>query len=88
LIHLQVFHSFRYTVITKLTDKGVSDGLKKSIVGHDAETFESAHDDYIHIEELTLDSMRKAINRIDYPGVNFGMLKILPSVFRKPSHRG
>lgn len=80
---LKVFHSFRHTVITKLTDKGVSDGLKKSMVGHDAETVESAHDDYIHAEELTLDSMRKAINRLDYLGVDFGMLKILPSAFSK-----
>lgn len=77
----KVFHSFRHTVITMLTSKGVSDGIKKALVGHDSETVETAHDDYIHIEELTLDGLRTAINRLDYPGLDIPALIVPPEFF-------
>lgn len=77
IVHPQkVFHSFRHTVITMLTDKGVSDGMRKALVGHDSETVESVHDDYIHPEELTLDNLRKAINKLDYPTIEIPLLRI------------
>ena len=44
---LKVFHLFRHTVVTALTDARVNDGLKKALVGHDIDTRESSHDDYI-----------------------------------------
>ena len=47
---LKVFHSFRHTVVTKLTGAGVNEGLKRAMVGHDIDTKQSAHDDYTHLD--------------------------------------
>lgn len=75
---LKVFHSFRHTAITKLTAEGVNDGLKKALVGHDIESRDTAHDGYIHEEGLTLPSLRKAINKIEFETVDVEKLR-LPS---------
>ena len=78
---LKVFHSFRHTVVTALTDKGVNDGLKRAMVGHDIDTRLSSHDDYIHPSALTVPNLHEAINRLDFEGIDFGKLKILQDGF-------
>ncbi len=78
---LKVFHSFRHTVVTALTNEGVNDGLKKALVGHEAGTRESAHDDYIHLKFLTLENLRDAVNKLAYEGVGFEGLRVEPAVF-------
>ncbi len=72
---LKVFHSFRHTVVTMLTDKGVNDGQKRFLVGHDIDTRTSAHDDYIHGDALTFPNLRTAINRLGYESVHVASLK-------------
>ena len=48
IVHeLKVFHSFRHTVVTALTNPGVNEGLKRALVGQDIDTRTSSHDDYI-----------------------------------------
>ena len=78
---LKVFHSFRHTVVTALTDAGVNDGLKRALVGHDIDTKESSHDDYIHARFLTLANLREAINKLAYEGVDFAGLRVQPASF-------
>lgn len=78
---LKVFHSFRHTVVTALTNAGVNDGLKKALVGHDIDSRESAHDDYIHQKFLTLENLREAVNKLAYEGVDFEDLRVEPAVF-------
>lgn len=72
---LKVFHSLRHTVVTKLTDAGVNDGLKKALVGHDVDTKTSAHDDYIHASSLTIPNLEIAINKLEYEGLDLEGLK-------------
>ena len=67
---LKVFHSFRHTV-----------GLKRALVGHDIDTKELSHDDYIHARFLTLSNLQEAINKLAYEGVDFAGLRVEPSVF-------
>jgi integrase len=77
IVHpLKVFHSFRHTVVTALTDKGVNDGLKRAMVGHDIDTRLSSHDDYIHASALTVPNLHAAINLLDYEDIDFGKLKV------------
>lgn len=71
---LKVFHSFRHTVVTALTNAGVNDGLKRALVGHDIDTRTSAHDDYIHTSMLTVPNLQIAINKLHYEGVDFAKL--------------
>jgi integrase len=78
---LKVFHSFRHTVVTALTGKGVNDGLKRAMVGHDIDTRLSSHDDYIHPSALTVPNLHDAISRLDYEGIDFGKLKVAQSDF-------
>lgn len=78
---LKVFHSFRHTVVTALTNAGVNDGLKRALVGHDIDTKESSHDDYIHARFLTLPNLREAINKLAYEGVDASRLRVDPAVF-------
>ena len=73
---LKVFHSFRHTVVTALTDKGVNDGLKRAMVGHDIDTRLSSHDDYIHASALTVPNLHGAINLLDYEDIDFAKLKV------------
>lgn len=73
---LKVFHSFRHTVVTKLTGVGVNEGLKRAMVGHDIDTKQSAHDDYTHLDALTIPNLQTAINRLNFEGVDFSALKI------------
>jgi integrase len=73
---LKVFHSFRHTVVTALTDKGVNDGLKRAMVGHDIDTRLSSHDDYIHASALTVPNLHAAINLLDYEDIDFAKLKV------------
>ena len=73
---LKVFHSFRHTVVTALTGKGVNDGLKRAMVGHDIDTRLSSHDDYIHPSALTVPNLHDAISRLDYEGIDFERLKV------------
>jgi len=75
---LKVFHSLRHTVVTKLTDAGVNDGLKRALVGHDVDTKMSAHDDYIHTSALTTPNLQLAINRVKYEGLELDGLKREP----------
>ena len=72
----KVFHSFRHTVITKLTNQGVNEGLKRQLVGHEATTVVTAHDDYIHEEGLTMASFARAINTLQYQTVDFKALTV------------
>ena len=72
---LKVFHSFRHTVVTALTNAGVNDGLKRALVGHDIDTRTSSHDDYIHTKALTLPNLQTAINTLHYEGINFEKMK-------------
>ncbi|MBX3654671.1 MAG: tyrosine-type recombinase/integrase [Ramlibacter sp.] len=64
---LKVFHSFRHTVVTQLTDAGVNDGIKKTLVGHDVDTKKTAHDIYIDESKLTLASLKLAMNKVQLP---------------------
>ena len=72
---LKVFHSFRHTVVTALTNAGVNDGLKRALVGHDIDTRTSSHDDYIHTKALTLPNLQTAINTLHYEGIDFEKMK-------------
>ena len=77
IVHeLKVFHSFRHTVVTALTNAGVNEGLKRALVGHDIDTRTSSHDDYIHIKSLTLPNLQEAINKLHYEGLDFKKLKL------------
>jgi integrase len=77
IVHeLKVFHSFRHTVVTALTNEGVNEGLKRALVGHDKDTRTSSHDDYTHSKLLTLDNLQKAINKLRYKDIDFGKLKL------------
>ena len=78
---LKVFHSFRHTVVTALTDKGVNDGLKRAMVGHDIDTRLSSHDDYIHASALTVPNLHAAISLLDYEDIDFSQLKIQQDAF-------
>jgi len=78
---LKVFHSFRHTVVTALTGKGVNDGLKRAMVGHDIDTRLSSHDDYIHPSALTVPNLHDAISRLDYEGIDFERLKVPQDLF-------
>ena len=63
------------------TSEGVNDGLKKVLVGHDAETRTSAHDDYIHEEALSIANLRRAINKLEFETVDVSRLVLKPDVF-------
>lgn len=78
---LKVFHSFRHTVVTKLTGAGVNEGLKRAMVGHDIDTKASAHDDYTHLDALTIENLQTAINKLTYAGVDFAKLKLPADAF-------
>ena len=85
---LKVFHSFRHTVVTALTNAGVNDGLKRALVGHDIDTRTSAHDDYIHASMLTVPNLQIAINKLHYEDVDFASLmraqdSFLPIIAKK-----
>jgi integrase len=77
IVHeLKVFHSFRHTVVTALTNAGVNEGLKRALVGHDIDTRTSSHDDYTHSKFLTLPNLQEAINKLHYSGMDFAPLKL------------
>ena len=78
---LKVFHSFRHTVVTKLTGAGVNEGLKRAMVGHDIDTRTSAHDDYTHLDALTIANLQTAINKLKYEGLDFSKLKLPADAF-------
>lgn len=84
---LKVFHSFRHIVVTKLTGAGVNEGLKRAMVGHDIDTKQSAHDDYTHLDALTISNLQTAINKLKYEGIDFAKLKLQPDVFLQPIAR-
>ena len=81
---LKVFHSFRHTVVTKLTGAGVNEGLKRAMVGHDIDTKASAHDDYTHLDALTIANLQTAINKLQYEGLDFSKLKVPADSFLAP----
>jgi integrase len=89
IVHeLKVFHSFRHTVVTALTNAGVNEGLKRALVGHDIDTRTSSHDDYIHFKSLTLPNLQEAINKLHYEGMDFEKLKLpkdgfLPAIAKR-----
>ncbi len=78
---LKVFHSFRHTVVSALTNAGVNDGLKRAMVGHDIATKTSAHDVYIHASALTIPNLQLAINKLEYPELDFEALRIQADSF-------
>lgn len=78
---LKVFHSFRHTVVSALTNAGVNDGLKRAMVGHDIDTRTSAHDVYIHASALTIPNLHAAINLLDFEGIDFTKLKLPKDAF-------
>ena len=77
----KVFHSFRHTVVTKLTSAGVNEGTKRVVVGHDVNTKITSHDDYIHTDGLTMASFANAINTLSYEICEFDELKGYPNKF-------
>ena len=81
---LKVFHSFRHTVVTKLTGAGVNEGLKRAMVGHDIDTKTSAHDDYTHLDALTIANLQTAIGKLQYEGLDFSKLKLPADTFLAP----
>jgi integrase len=82
IVHpLKVFHSFRHTVVTKLTGAGVNEGLKRAMVGHDIDTKQSAHDDYTHLDALTIENLQTAINKLNFEGIDFFKLKLPAEAF-------
>lgn len=82
IVHeLKVFHSFRHTVVTALTNAGVNEGLKRALVGHDIDTRTSSHDDYTHAKFLTLENLQEAINKLRYEGMDFVGLKVSQASF-------
>jgi integrase len=78
---LKVFHSFRHTVVTALTNAGVNEGLKRKLVGHDLGTQQSSHDDYIHASMLTVPNLQIAINKLNYEDVDFSKLNRAQDTF-------
>lgn len=78
---LKVFHSFRHTVVTALTNAGVNEGLKRAMVGHDINTQTSAHDDYTHLVALTIPNLQIAINKLHYKEIEFAALRVSSDVF-------
>ena len=78
---LKVFHSFRHTVVTALTNAGVNEGLKRAMVGHDINTKTSAHDDYTHLAALTIPNLQTAINKLHYEDMDFSKLKLPADAF-------
>lgn len=84
---LKVFHSFRHTVVTKLTGVGVNEGLKRAMVGHDIDTKASAHDDYTHLDALMIPNLQMAINKLQYEGVDFAKLNLPADTFLLPIER-
>ena len=78
---LKVFHSFRHTVVTALTNAGVNDGLKRAMVGHDIDTRTSSHDYYIHHSALTAPNLSAAINLLQYEDIDFAKLKVSQAAF-------
>ena len=82
IVHpLKVFHSFRHTVVTKLTGAGVNEGLKRALVGHDIDTKQSAHDDYTHLDALTIENLQTAINKLQYEKIELSKLKLPADAF-------
>ena len=59
----------------------MNDGLKRALAGHDIDTKESSHDDYIHARFLTLGNLQEAINKLAYEGVDFMGLRVEPAGF-------
>lgn len=85
IVHeLKVFHSFRHTVVTALTNAGVNEGLKRALVGHDIDTRTSSHDDYTHAKFLTLENLQEAINKLRYEGLDLSKLKVPADSFLAP----
>ncbi|MHA4870062.1 DUF6538 domain-containing protein [Duganella sp. PWIR1] len=78
---LKVFHSFRHTVVTALTGKGVNEGLKRAMVGHDIFTVTDAHVDYTHIDKLTVPELQTAINKLKYESLRLSALKLPADAF-------
>lgn len=78
---LKVFHSFRHTVITKLTAAGVNDGLKRALVGHDSDTPDDAHGTYIHLDAIGVLARKDAIEKVTYPSLELSGLTIAGNAF-------
>ncbi len=78
---LKVFHSFRHTVITKLTAAGLNEGLKRALVGHDSDTPDDAHGTYIHLDHVGVKERRDAIQKLEYEGLVLDGLAIEGDAF-------
>lgn len=78
---LKVFHSFRHTVITKLTAAGVNEGLKRALVGHDSDTPDDAHGTYIHLDAIGVPARKDAIQKVTYPDLVLSGLTIAGNAF-------
>jgi hypothetical protein len=50
-------------------------------VGHDIDIKASAHDDYTHLDALTIPNLQTAINKLQYEGVDFSKLKLPADAF-------
>jgi integrase len=78
---LKVFHSFRHTVITKLTAAGLNEGLKRALVGHDSDSPDDAHGTYIHLDHVGVKERRDAIQKLEYEGLVLDGLTIEGDAF-------
>ncbi|KAK6032418.1 site-specific recombinase, phage integrase family [Ostertagia ostertagi] len=77
----------RHTAITALTNAQVNDGLKKALVGHDGKTKTSSHDDYVHLAQLTLPNLSRAINLLNFPIDLVGLRADSPSLLHAAQRR-
>lgn len=69
------FHSFRHTVRSRLASQGVGDPMIDVLVGHEVKGSTGART-YTH---RTTADLKQALDRLNYPGVNF------PRVFATPA---
>lgn len=70
----KVFHSFRSTAITDLHNKSASAAAIRKAVGHTSVEVSGAHGDYIRGQLLV--ALNHAINKLSYPVIDFGKLKL------------
>jgi integrase len=89
----KVFHSWRYTVINHLNDKGVDTTQISDIVGHDKSSVSGldiakpvVNMTARYLERGFIESVKKNVEKINYSGLDLNHL--LKSKFARPRRRG
>ena len=62
----KVIHSFRHTVVTRLTAAGVPQDMREVLVGHAADTVHGST--YVHREGIPLALLKTHLERLDFSG--------------------